>query len=56
MKASRRNLPLGLGVQSQGAHVDVDKSLNLVQLVGETNHPQLDELEPEKVILLALRS
>ncbi len=49
-------MPLGLGVQSQGAHVDVDKSLNLVQLVGETNHPQLDELEPEKVILLALRS
>jgi hypothetical protein len=53
----RRKLSLGIGMQSLGAPMDMDESLNLVHLVGETNHPQVSELEPKlQVILLVLRS
>jgi hypothetical protein len=41
MEARRRNLLLGLDVQSLNAHVNMDKSPNLVHLVGENKPPTI---------------
>lgn len=54
-EARKRNLPLGLGVQSQGAPPNMEESPNLENLVGATNHPQEDEPKP-KTIMPMLRS
>ncbi len=54
-EARRRNLLLGLGTQSQDSPTDMEESLNPKHPMGETCHPQQDELEP-KTILPTLRS
>jgi hypothetical protein len=38
-EARRRNLSLGLNVQSQGAPTNMEESSNLAHLVGEIGHP-----------------
>jgi hypothetical protein len=55
-KVRRRNLSWGIGMQSQGAFVDVDKSPSSMHLASETSRPQLNESKPEVVILSALNS
>jgi hypothetical protein len=52
----RKSLPPIIGAQSQGAHVDVDKSLNPMHPIGETIHPQSNELKIETIILPVLMS
>jgi hypothetical protein len=51
----RRNLPIGLGMQSQGAPPNMEESPNPKHLVGATNHPQEDKPKPE-TIMPTLRS
>ncbi len=45
---------LGIGTQSQGAHMDMDESPNLVHLVSEISHPEVGELEPKLEATLSM--
>ncbi len=49
-EVKKRNLPLSLGVQSQGALPDMEESPNPKHPTGAKNHPQEDEPKLETIM------